>query len=143
MCLAPLLGVPRPELKWHAQVFSWVVGDCGVPRLGLKWHAQVIFKAGMPRLRYQVACPYGWACFSLSGKYNQRATPIICLGSSSWRATPLTPSDTPNLCFGLLCTLACHAQMLKWHTQVRVEAWRTTPYCSSGTPSLFSLQLPL
>ncbi|KAL4315737.1 hypothetical protein AHAS_Ahas15G0215000 [Arachis hypogaea] len=58
-------------------------------------------------------------------------------------STPSTPSGTPSLCFGLFCTLAFHTQMLKRHAQVRVEAWRATPYCSSGTPSLFSLQLPL
>ncbi|QHO12088.1 uncharacterized protein DS421_15g503830 [Arachis hypogaea] len=58
----------------------------------------------------------------------------------SWCATPSTPGGTPSLCFGLLCTLACHAYMLKWHAQVRVEAWRATPSISSGTPSLFKLQ---
>ncbi|QHO20218.1 uncharacterized protein DS421_11g335980 [Arachis hypogaea] len=30
--------------------------------------------------------------------------------------------------------------MLKWHAQVRMEAWRATPSISSGTLSFFSLQ---
>ncbi|KAL4365789.1 hypothetical protein AHAS_Ahas07G0141200 [Arachis hypogaea] len=39
--LGSFVGVPRPELKWHTQVFFLLIGDAGVPCLRLKWHAQV------------------------------------------------------------------------------------------------------
>ncbi|KAL4397311.1 hypothetical protein AHAS_Ahas01G0179200 [Arachis hypogaea] len=113
-------GVPHPAFKWHAQFPFWLIGDDGVPCLTLKWHtqwhahsfvgflslachawllkwhAQVTFEAGVPRIRYQVAClgddPF-WSDELACHVHGSSGTPMVSDGLGvpcpAWCATPL------------------------------------------------------
>ncbi|KAL4293865.1 hypothetical protein AHAS_Ahas18G0170800 [Arachis hypogaea] len=90
--LAPVAGMPRPAFKWHTQVnneswrampstssgtpsFAWLSLVLVCHAWVFKWHAQVSMRAGVPRLRHQVARPGAWTFNLFSGNLYWRATP--------------------------------------------------------------------
>ncbi|KAL4287758.1 hypothetical protein AHAS_Ahas19G0218200 [Arachis hypogaea] len=103
-CSSGTLNVPRHTAQ-VARPFICDLLSLACHAWLLKWHAPVIFKAGVPRLRYQVARPWlkWW---------------VRC-------AKPSLACHAPSVAFIVALwkiVLACHAQILACHAHV--NAWR-------------------